>query len=247
MTTCPISHRSATHSSPDVQKPQRWAWAGPMLLAIAVPALLLLCLWGLQQQWELDLFTAAGFRMAAEQLGVWGPLLYVLLLIVSVVVSQIPGAGLAIAAGAIWGPLAAGIYSVVGGFLGALIAYGLGQTFGPGLLKALTGKRITFSPERGQWYLGGLIFLMRLVPVFSFDLISYGAGIAKLSLPIYAGATLLGMVPSTFLLTYAGGAFQWGPEAVWAIVLLLALVLVLLPWSLRRCGWLKLDDILEID
>lgn len=219
----------------------------PTFMTIALPLAIACSLFLLQQQWEINLFSAAGFQTAAEQVGAWGPVLYVLLLIISVVVSQIPGAGLAIAAGAVWGPFTAGIYSIIGGFLGALIAYSLGKSVGPSLLKTLTGKSITFSKDRGEWYLGGLIFLMRLVPVFSFDLISYGAGITKLSLPIYASATLLGMVPSTFLLTYLGGAFHLGTTAMVGIVSFFIAGLMLLPWSIRRYNWLDLQSLVQID
>lgn len=243
MTVCPLSNTVTS-----TVRGRRLAFpSGQTLGAIALPLAIALTLFTLQQQWHINLFSAAGFQAAVEQVGDWGPLLYVLLLIISVVVSQIPGAGLAIAAGAVWGPVTAGLYSIIGGFLGAVIAYSLGKTLGPGLLKALTGKSITFSQERGELYLGGLIFLMRLVPVFSFDLISYGAGITKLSFPIYASATLLGMIPSTFLLTYLGGAFHLGTGAMAGIISLLVAGLVLLPWSLRRHDWLDLKSLVRID
>lgn len=218
-----------------------------MLSSIAIPVAIALSLFALQQQWQINLFSAEGFQIAVERAGYWGPVLYVLLLVISVVVSQIPGAGLAIAAGAVWGPMLAGLYTVIGGFVGALLAYSLGKMVGPRLLKALTGKSVTFSKERGELYLGGLIFLMRLVPVFSFDLISYGAGITKLSFPLYASATLLGMVPSTFLLTYLGGNFHLGMGAIMGIMGLLIASLLLLPWAMARHNWFDFKSLVQVD
>ncbi len=238
MTVCPLS--SAT------PQPRLSFLNWQTLSTLAITLGIALSLFILQQQWEINLFSAEGLQTAVTQVGPWGPLLYILLLVISVVVSQIPGAGLAIAAGAVWGPFTAGVYTILGGFLGALIAYSLGKAIGPSLLKALTGKSITFSKDRGERYLGGLIFLMRLVPVFSFDIISYGAGITKLSLPIYASATLLGMIPSTFLLTYLGGAFHLGPEASVGIIALFIAGLVLLPWGIRRHNWLDLKSVVQI-
>lgn len=243
MTVCPLP----STVSPPVTGPRLSFANWQTLSMLAIPVAIALTLFLLQQQWDINLFSAEGFETAVTRVGQWGPLLYMLLLMVSVVVSQIPGAGLAIAAGAVWGPLAAGIYTIMGGFLGALIAYSLGKAIGPSLLKALTGKSITFSKDRGERYLGGLIFLMRLVPVFSFDLISYGAGITKLSLPIYASATLLGMIPSTFLLTYLGGAFHLGSGAIVGILGGLIAGLVLLPWGIRRHNWLDLKSVVQID
>ncbi len=239
MTVCPLS--SAT------PKPRLSVRNWQTLSTLAIPLAIALSLFILQQQWEINLFTAEGLQTAVTKVGPWGPLLYVLLLVISVVVSQIPGAGLAIAAGAVWGPLTAGIYTIIGGFLGALIAYSLGKAIGPGLLKALTGKSITFSKDRGERYLGWLIFLMRLVPVFSFDIISYGAGVTKLSLPIYASATLLGMIPSTFLLTYLGGAFHLGTGAFVVITGLFLAGLVLLPRGIRRHNWFDLKNVVHIN
>ncbi|MEO0376345.1 MAG: TVP38/TMEM64 family protein, partial [Cyanobacteria bacterium P01_A01_bin.17] len=155
---------------------------------------------GLYWGWhsDLEILTPSGLQQVIAHSGAWGPILYIGVLAVSVVVSQIPGVPLALAAGAIWGPLLAGIYSVLGAFLGGLIAYGLGHSLGRTAVKTLTGKSISFSTERGEAYVGGLIFLTRLLPIFSFDLISYGAGVSGLSLPVYASATLFGMIPSTF-------------------------------------------------
>lgn len=228
----------------------RWNSISPpswqTLTTLGLPIGLVLMLIGLQQNLDINLFTPEGFQTAAAKFGAWGPALYIGLLAISVVISQIPGAPLAIAAGAVWGPLNAGIYTVLGGFLGALIAYSLGKTFGQSLLKLLTGKTIQFSKERGETYLGGLIFLMRLVPVFSFDLISYGAGITGLSLPVYASATLLGMVPSTFLLTYLGGAFHLGTTGIVAIVSLLIAGVIILPWGIKRHHWFDLQDVIQV-
>ena len=52
----------------------------------------------------------------------------------------------------------------------------------------------------------------RLLPIFSFDIVSYGAGLTKMCLRAFALATFVGMVPPTFALTYLGRAVvtvQW--------------------------------------
>ncbi|MGD1854462.1 MAG: TVP38/TMEM64 family protein [Leptolyngbyaceae cyanobacterium] len=178
-----------------------------------------------------------------EQLGVGGPLIYIVIITLSVVISQIPGAPLAVAAGTIWHPLWAGIYTVIGGFSGALIAYGLGKTIGPAIVKSLTGKTIHLSVDRH--YLGWMIFVTRLLPIFSFDLISYGAGIARLPLPVYASATLFGMVPSTLLLTYLGDSLQ---PSSWAITSMMAIFLTLfigIPALLYQYNGLNLREFIS--
>lgn len=212
-------------------------------------ALLLLCLsicyWLLH--FEVKLLTPEGFRQGVKNLGVLGPLVYIGILTLSVVVSPIPSAPLAVVAGAMWGTILAGIYSVIGGFLGSLIAYFLGRTLGRSAIKALTGKIIYFSKQRGETYLSWLIFITRLLPIFSFDLISYAAGIAGLSLPKYAIATFLGMIPSTFLLTYMGGVFKIGMPLGIAISIVFLIILIGLPWLIRRYNWLGMKDVFRVE
>ncbi|NET10717.1 MAG: TVP38/TMEM64 family protein [Merismopedia sp. SIO2A8] len=180
-----------------------------------------------------------------EQAGLWGPVIYIAIIILSVVISQIPGAPLAIAAGAIWDPLLAGLYTLLGGFGGALIAYGLGKQMGQTIIKALTGKTLTFSSDRSEGYLGWLVFLTRLLPVFSFDLISYGAGITGLSLPIYASATFLGMLPSTLLLTYVGDSIHFSGQIMGLLVALFIVLFMGIPALLHRYNWLDMNSIVR--
>ncbi len=220
-------------------------------IALGILLLCLLgCLWLMNpsfNQFMVNLFTPSGFRQAAARLGIADSLIYMGLITLSVVISPIPGAPLAVIAGALWGPIPAGIYSVIGGFLGSLIAYYLGRTLGRSAVKVLTGKAIYFSKRRGEVYLGWLVFATRLLPVLSFDLISYGAGLTGLSLPIYASATLLGMIPSTFFLTYLGSAFTVKMPLGIALAGIFLIVLIGLPWGIRRHNWFGMRDVIRIE
>lgn len=217
------------------------------IIALTVLILSLLVYWWLRNQSEVNLLEPEGLRAAIQELGTLGIIVYISLIALAVVMSPIPGAPLTVAAGAVWGTLAAGIYSVIGGFLGGLIAYFIGRTLGRSAVYALTGKVIYFSKNRGEIYLGWLIFITRLLPVLSFDLISYGAGITGLSLPIYATATILGMIPSTFFLTYMGAAFQVGKLLGVALLVIFLILLVGLPWGIRHYNWFGLQEIIRIE
>jgi uncharacterized membrane protein YdjX (TVP38/TMEM64 family) len=215
-------------------------------------ALLLLLLSLLVYRWlvaheQTNLLTPAGLIQAVRDLGPEGVLIYIGVIALSVVISPIPGAPLTMAAGAVWGMLLAGIYSVIGGFLGGVIAYFIGRTLGRSVVQALTGKVIYFSQARGERYLGWLIFITRLLPVLSFDVISYAAGLTNLSFPIYAIATLLGMIPSTFVLTYLGTAFTIGLPLGVAIAVVFVILLGLLPWGVQRYNWFGLRDVIRIE
>ncbi|AFZ33496.1 MULTISPECIES: TVP38/TMEM64 family protein [Cyanophyceae] len=207
---------------------------------------LLICGW-LWIRPEFDLFSAEGLKQATQRWGWLGVLVYTGILTLSVVISPIPSAPLAVVAGMIWGPILAGIYSVIGGFLGGLLAYFIGYTLGRSAVHALTGKLIYFSKNRGEVYLGWVIFITRLLPVLSFDLISYGAGITGLSLPIYATATLLGMIPSTFFLTFLGSTFTVGLPLGIVLSILFLILLIGLPYSIHRYNWFNMRDIIHLE
>lgn len=213
-------------------------------------AILLLCLsacWWLWEQPELNLLTPQGLRQTIQNLGFLGVLVYIFVLALSVVVSPIPGAPMAVAAGTVWGSFLAGIYSVIGGFLGSLIAYYIGRTLGRSAIQALTGKVIYFTKQRGEFYLGWFIFINRLLPVLPFDLMSYGAGMTGLSLPIYASATLLGMTPSTLFLTYLGSTFTVKKPLAIVLALILLFLVIGLTWGIRRHNWLGLKDMIRVE
>lgn len=217
--------------------------------AIALTTLLLsllVCIWFWFRS-DLDLFSAEGLKQAIQGWGWSGVLVYIGILMLSVIISPIPSAPLAVAAGMVWGPIPAGIYSVVGGFLGGLLAYFIGYTLGRSAVRALTGKLVYFSKERGEIYLGWVIFITRLLPVLSFDLISYGAGITGLSLPIYATATLLGMIPSTLFLTFLGSTFTVGLPVGIVLSVLFFVLLVGLPYGIHRYNWFNMSDIIHLE
>lgn len=205
----------------------------------------LVCLW--LHQPTLALFSPEKLQLLIRQSKLFGPLVYMGLLALSVVISPIPSAPLAMAAGAVWGPILAGLYSVIGGFVGGTIAYFIGYTLGRSTVKLLTGKVIYFSKQRGEPFLGWLIFVTRLLPIFSFDLISYGAGLTGLAFPIFAISTVLGMIPSTLLLTYLGSTFTLAFPAGLALSFVFLVLLIGLPWAAQRYNWFGFKNIIQIE
>lgn len=217
------------------------------IVALTVLTLSLLVYWWLRTKSEVNLLHPEELRETIQDLGWLGIIVYISLIALAVVMSPIPGAPLTVAAGAVWGTFFAGIYSVIGGFLGGLIAYFIGRSLGRTAVYTMTGKVIYFTKNRGEIYLGWLIFITRLLPVLSFDLISYGAGITGLSLTIYATATLMGMIPSTFFLTYMGATFQVGKILGVVLLIIFVFLLVGLPWGVKRYNWFGLQDIIRIE
>lgn len=217
------------------------------VISLAVLLISLLVYRWVSTHGDANILTPQGLKLTIANTGLLGILVYISVIALAVVLSPIPGAPLTVAAGAVWGPIFAGIYSVIGGFLGSLIAYSIGKTLGRSAVHALTGKVVYFSKDRGEIYVGVVIFATRLLPVMSFDLISYAAGMTGLSLSIYAPATLLGMTPSTLLLTYMGASFTVGIPMGIFFTFVFLILLVLLPWGIGRYNWFGLRDVIRIE
>lgn len=162
--------------------------------------------------------------------GAWAPLVFLLIQTVQVVVSPLPGHVLAMAGGLMFGTLEGTLLSILGGFLGSLIAFKLAQKFGRTLIEKLIGKTDfnffdDFFEQKGPY----AVFLLRLMPMLSFDLVSYGMGLTKIKFKDYAFATLLGMIPGTLIYTYLGSRFALNPILLVVSSILAIIFLLLLP------------------
>lgn len=174
-----------------------------------------------------------------RELGGIGPFALMGLMTLAVVVSPIPSLPIDLAAGAVYGPFWGAVYVLIGAELGAIISFLIGRALGRDVLSRWLKRDMTFCEQCSDHHLLGLMVVARLVPIFSFDIVSYGAGLTKMSLKAFALATFLGMIPPTFALTYLGSAVvtvQW--PFVLAGGLLVAVFLFLPKWIMQhRSSW----------
>jgi uncharacterized membrane protein YdjX (TVP38/TMEM64 family) len=162
-----------------------------------------------------------------RDLGAAGPVALVLIEAVAIVVSPLPSAPVAVAAGAAYGPVLGTILVVAGAELGSIAAFLIARAVGEAVIRPRLppgGFLARLESERSQTWLMLLVFASRLVPFLSFDAVSYAAGLTPLAFWRFAAATLAGVVPIAFLLAYAGAeALDASPVVVG--VLLAGLVL----------------------
>jgi len=143
-------------------------------------------------------------------LGVAGPLAVIGLMSFAILVSPIPSAPIAMAAGAAYGHTWGTLYIVLGAELGALAAFGLARLLGHDVLHRWFGDRLPKTRLRSQGALMAIVFASRLLPFISFDVVSYAAGLTTLTLWRFALATLAGILPASFLLAHFGGEMAAG-------------------------------------
>lgn len=161
----------------------------------------------------------------AARVGFWGPAVIMALLTAAVVASPIPSAPIALAAGAVYGHTAGTIYVAVGAEIGALVAFALARWLGRDVVERWLGEKLESGFLGSQTALMWTVFLSRLMPFVSFDLISYAAGLSRLRLWRFALATFAGIVPASFALAHFGStAMDDGGQTAAIIALSLGLL-----------------------
>lgn len=213
-------------------------------LGMVVVTALAVAYWGLLQSGALPtLANKQVLREWIEQLGAWGPLAIIVLMVAAIVMTPIPSGPIAMAAGAAYGPIWGTVWVVIGAETGALIAFWLARWLGYEAVRRWARIRPLLrrlEQRQSQTWLMAIVFVSRLVPFLSFDAVSYAAGLTPLAFWRFAIATLAGVLPIAFLFTYFGGALI-SAESVGGTALLLILSgITLLPiaakllWSWYR-------------
>jgi uncharacterized membrane protein YdjX (TVP38/TMEM64 family) len=181
------------------------------------------------------LVPAQGIEAWLQGAGPLGPIVFILAMALAVVISPLPSLPLDIAAGSVFGPLLGTVYAVTGGLLGAVASFLLARGLGRGLVDRLVGGHVQFCRRCSDRFLTGIVFFSRLLPFVSFDVVSYGAGMTRMSLSRFALATGLGMLPLTSLYVTFGAAVVSNRGLATALGLALVAAFFLVPrWVERR-------------
>jgi len=144
------------------------------------------------------------------RLGGLGPALIILLMTLAILISPIPSAPIALAAGAAYGHGWGTFYILLGAEAGALAAFGLARLVGHETLHRWFGDRLSQGLFGSQNALMAMVFVSRALPFMSFDVVSYAAGLTVLSTWRFAIATIAGVAPISFLLAHFGAEMASG-------------------------------------
>ncbi|MFH0822178.1 MAG: FAD-containing oxidoreductase [Pseudomonadota bacterium] len=180
-----------------------------MVLVAAVAITLTVCLFLL----PVKDYLVAGLEWT-QGLGVFGPL-FVAIFYVLAAVLFLPGSVITLGAGFLFG-VPTGLAVVwLGANLGACAAFLLGRT----IAREWVAQKVKGNPKFAaiDEALGRegfkVVLLLRLSPVFPFDLLNYALGLTKVSFRNYAVASLIGMLPGTLMYVYFGSAARSLAEA----------------------------------
>jgi uncharacterized membrane protein YdjX (TVP38/TMEM64 family) len=180
----------------------------------------------------------AALKQWVQQLGITGPLIIIGLMTTAIIMSPIPSAPIALAAGAAYGHTVGTVYVAIGSELGAIIAFFIARLVGVEILQKWVDDRLSKTILGSQRSLMGVVFISRLLPFISFDMVSYAAGVTPLRFWRFAVATLAGIIPASFLLAHFGAELASGENQRIGITLLLlgaaSLIFILANWLSNR-------------
>ncbi len=154
-------------------------------------------LWGLSSDRE-------SIQRVVDDAGVLAPVVFLVLIVAQAVLAPLPAPALAMGAGYSFGILEGFLLTWLGALLGGVISFWISRWIGRDFVAG--SERMQRLDRYVDEHGAITIFVLRLLPLVSFDAISYAAGLSSISFWRFFVATALGMLPGTLAFVYLGGA-----------------------------------------
>lgn len=135
--------------------------------------------------------------------GKLAPLVYIIMFAL-VPLTLFPDSVLAIGGGLIFGLFKGYIYTLIGALIGASLSFYISRKLGRNFVKKLTKEKLdgieSMINSKGFF----VVLMLRLIPLFPFDIISYGAGLTSIKYKDFLLATIIGTIPGILVFTNIG-------------------------------------------
>jgi len=179
--------------------------------------------------WPAEI-SASAFESTIRSWGSWGVAGSILLMIAHTFI-PFPAEFVAIANGMVYGPIWGTVITWTGAMLGAFVGFGLARAFGRPLVQRMIARKDwrrvdAWTARQGT----AAVFVGRFVPVISFNLINWAAGLTNMSWWTFTWATGLGILPMTALMVGLGHNIERLPWWGWLGLVIAALAL----WAVGR-------------
>jgi uncharacterized membrane protein YdjX (TVP38/TMEM64 family) len=181
-------------------------WLIILLLAVFVVA------WGAsasdQISWAALARHQAALALWVDTHPVLAPAAYLLLYAIAVLLSVPESAILTVAGGLLFGTLPGGVLAIIGSSAGAVALF---LAVRHHLADAIAARRGRFlEVVRQSLHRDGFSYLLaiRLVPAFPFWLVNLAAALSGMRLVSYGAATVIGIIPATFVFASIGAGLS---------------------------------------
>ena len=182
-----------------------------ILMAVAVIIIALVCIFI-----GIPLIKLAGkpqeFRDWVDSKGIWGPVLYVALVIFQILIAFIPGEPLEIVAGYVFGTFKGTVLCIAAASLGSIIVLFLVRKFGKALLEIYFDKdkieNLKFLQSSQKKIV--VFMILFIVPGTPKDLLCYYGGLTDIPMPLLIFICTVCRFPSIITSTIGGNALGTG-------------------------------------
>lgn len=174
------------------------------------------------------------------------PLLLAALMIFAIIIGPVPTVPVSMVAGALYGPWLGTLLAAGSALVGAVAAFWIARLLGRDLLARFSGTHTEVCPNCSSRLLFWVVFSSRLIPVVSFALVSYTAGLTSMTTRAFAIATFTGMLPMTIVYTAFGASLHAGALWMASTSALFMILIVASPWLVGRYNPLDLREKLAL-
>lgn len=161
--------------------------------------------------------------------GAWAPVVSALLMILQSAIVPLPAFVVTFANGLLFGWAWGALLSWSSAMAGAALCFWIARSFGRPVVERLAGGStgLEVSDLFFERYGDRAVFIARLLPFVSFDIISYGAGLTPIRFWRFFWATGLGQLPATLVYSYLGQNLTGSVRILFMIFLFTAVVFVI--------------------
>lgn len=162
-----------------------------VLIFILAGIVILMKLTGIDRFLEME-----QLRGRIEGLGLWGPLVYILLYSLTPSLF-LPGLPMTVVAGLAFGPFYGTIFAITGATMGASLAFLVARYFAREQVANLLSGRLAAIDEGVRKKGWVFVAITRLIPLFPFNMLNYAFGLTSIRFSHYVLASFVFMLPGT--------------------------------------------------
>jgi uncharacterized membrane protein YdjX (TVP38/TMEM64 family) len=180
-----------------------------------------------------------GIRDYIRAWGAWGPAISAAVMVFQSVLAPLPSFLVTVANGFLFGAFWGGALSWSSAMVGAALCFWITRSFGrPAAERFVNPKAMARVDAFFARYGDNSILIARLIPVVSFDAVSYLAGLTPIRFWAFFLATGIGQLPATVVYSWLGQNVT-GMTQLWLYVLLILAALTVLALTVRKAMQLR--------
>ena len=156
-------------------------------------------------------FTPTNVKNFILGFGVWAPIVFIFIYTLRGAVLVIPVGVMSFAGGLAFGKWFGTIYILLGATFGASLSFLIARYLGRAFMERfewLHKGRIKSLDEGIEKNGFRMMLFMRLIPLFQYDAVNFGAGLSKIKFKDFLLASFIGMAPGGFINAMLGSSLE---------------------------------------